>query len=149
MVYSRGRKIVALVTSLLLSIVFFGCERDLSIGVGPTNPPVFKLRGSGRLVFFYVLEVPPNHSPSADSPKLWEIRPTENNKISDLPAITYGVVPSGFIQTIPSSGQAPALVEKKTYEAGGPAFDANGGSVRFVLEGGKAVLIQKARNITQ
>jgi len=78
---------------------------------------------------FYVLEVPPNRSPSADFPKLWEIRPTENNKISDLPAITYGVVPAGFTQTIPSSGPAPPLVEKKTYEAGGPAFDANSGPI--------------------
>jgi hypothetical protein len=143
--YSRTNRTLAFIAVVLLSIMSSGCERDLSVTVEGQNPPIFKLGGSGRLIFFYVLEVPANRSLSVDSPKLWEIRPTVNNKISDLPSITYGVVPAGFVQTVPSSGTPPALIEKKTYAAGGPAFEANGGSIWFVIENGKAVVVEKKR----
>jgi hypothetical protein len=141
----RTNRTLPFIAVVLVLIMFAGCERDLSVNVEGANPPVFKLGGSGRLIFFYVLEVPADHSLSADSPKLWEIRPTVNNKISELPSITYGVVPSGFAQTVPSSGTPPALSEKKTYAAGGPAFEANGGSIWFVIENGKPVVVEKQR----
>jgi hypothetical protein len=134
---------IALIAGVFLSFMISGCERDLSIRLEPSNPPVFELNGSGRLAFFYVLEVPSSGKATADSPKLWEIRPAGNDKISELPSITYGVVPSGFIQTVPTSGMPPVLVEKKTYEAGGAVSDANGGSIWFVIQNDKSVLQQK------
>ena len=75
-----------------------------------------------------------------DDSALWEIRPTKENAISATPEITYGVVPPGFGQTIPKSGMPPTLPEGKLYEAGGPAFNANGGSIRFMIKNGKAVM---------
>jgi hypothetical protein len=68
---------------------------------------------------------------------MWEIRPTDENLISKLPAITYGVVPPGFKQIIPAAGAPPPLVEGKIYNAGGPAFEANGGSICFTIKDGR------------
>jgi hypothetical protein len=79
-----------------------------------------------------------NHA-TIDDPKMWEIRPPEENLISKFPPITYGVVPKGFTQTIPTAGVPPALLEGKVYEAGGPALEANGGSIRFTIKDGRAV----------
>lgn len=77
------------------------------------NPPTFQLSGSGRLIFFTVYE-PVRGRPSIDDPKMWEIRPTDENLISKLPAITYGVVPPGFKQTIPAAGGTAASPVRET-----------------------------------
>lgn len=118
------------------------CERDMRIAVtNDSNPPSFKLSGSGRLFFFSVSEVSPEKPSSINDPALWEIRPTAEDRISKLPEITYGVVPPGFNQTAPKSGTPAPLVEGKFYEAGGPGLEANGGSIRFTIKDGKAVLV--------
>lgn len=82
----------------------------------------------------------PGRISKIDDPTMWEIRPTDENLISKLPDITYGVVPHGFRQLTPDQGAPPPLVEGKLYEAGGPAFEANGGTVRFRIKDGRAVL---------
>lgn len=128
-----------------IGVVFFSglvaCERDMTISVrNEANPPSFKLSGSGRLLFFTVFEVQRDRRPSIDDAKLWEIRPTNQDLISTLPEITYGVVPPGFDQTIPQGGPPPPLVEGKLYQAGGPALEASGGSIRFIIKDGKAVV---------
>jgi hypothetical protein len=105
------------------------------------NPPTFKLDGSGRLVFFGVYE--PNRD--KDGPKHWEIRPVDENLISALPEISYGVVPGGFIQTIPATGAPPPIEEGKFYQAGGPAFDADGGWMEFTIQNGKTVVRYQGR----
>ena len=118
------------------------CERDMRIAVtNDSNPPSFKLSGSGRLFFFSVSEVSPGKSSSINDAAMWEIRPMAEDRISKLPEITYGVVPPGFNQTAPKTGTPPPLIEGKFYEAGGPGLDANGGSIRFVIKGGKATLV--------
>lgn len=134
-------KTVLVAASLVLLAGLVACERDMTISVtNESNPPSFKLSGSGRLIFFSVFEVPRDRPPSIDDPKMWEIRPTDENLISKLPEITYGVVPPGFHQTIPKAGTPPQLSEGKLYQVGGPAFDANGGSIRFVIKNGKVVV---------
>ena len=132
-----------LILSLMLLVILTGCERSMTVTMDGVNPPSFQLSGSGRLVFFAVTEVPEGRRSKINDPSMWEIRPTDENLISALPAITYGVVPLGFKQTIPSSGAPPPLVEGKVYEAGGPAFNANGGSMRFTIKEGKAVEVAK------
>lgn len=125
--------------SLMFLVTLTGCERDMTLTMDAANPPTFKLSGSGRLIFFAVTEVRQGRHSKINDPAMWEIRPTDENLISKLPAITYGVVPAGFRQTIPSAGVPPALVQEKFYEAGGPAFNANGGSIRFTIKDGRAV----------
>ena len=135
------RRTVFVALTLIASASFLACERDMTIVLTKeSNPPSFKLSGSGRLIFFSVSEVARGKPSSIDDPAIWEIRPTDENLISKLPEITYGVVPANFEQTIPKNGTPPSLVEGKLYEAGGPAFNANGGSIRFTIKGGKAIV---------
>lgn len=128
-----------LIVSLMILVGLTACERDMTLTMDGANPPTFNLSGSGRLIFFSVSEVPQGKPTSIDDPKMWEIRPTDENLISELPAITYGIVPAGFRQVTPSAGVPPPLVEGKVYKAGGPAFNANGGSIRFTIKDGRAV----------
>jgi hypothetical protein len=139
----------------LLIIIFSAiaaCEISMTLAIDGKYPPTFKLSGSGDLDIFLVAEVAPENqklvSSQRDSDKdiiLWEIWPNQNvdTKIDNLPAITYGVVPPGFTQKIPESGLPPALVEGKVYAAGGPARNANGGSIWFKLHNGKVVEVSK------
>ena len=137
-VASNGRGIF-LITSLMVLATLVGRERDLSVEMEGSNPPTFRLSGSGRLIFFKVSEPPQGRHSKIDDPAMWEIRPTDENLISELPAITYGVVPAGFRQITPSAGAPPPLLEGKVYKAGGPAFNANGGSITFTIKDSKAV----------
>ena len=130
----------------LFALGFFGCESDLRIKPDGNNPPSFSLSGSGRLISFAVMEVTGEKNGGTRSDAntvLWEIEPTNaDNKIWGLPSITYGKVPPGFTQKFPAAGAAPSpLVEGKTYEAGGPAYGANGGLARFKIQNNKSILI--------
>ena len=130
-------------------LMLLACEVDMSIKIDGQNPPSFSLSGSGRLISFAVMEVPPENQTqtiqrSSDvNILLWEIEPTNaDNKIWRLPAITYGKVPLGFTQKFPAGGSSPTtLVEGKIYEVGGPAYGANGGLVWFKIQNGKSVEI--------
>jgi hypothetical protein len=133
--------------------IFTACyEEDMTVSVTEHIPPTFKLSGSGNLAFFSVSEVAnenqqriPFERDSDKNTVLWQIWPDgltpEARVIRRLPAITYAVVPPGFIQKIPSEGAPSALVEGKIYEAGGPASNANGGFVWFTIQKGKVVKV--------
>ena len=136
---SSNLRVKLSIISMFILLTVTGCERSMTIKMDTSNPPTFRLSGSGRLFFFSVFEVPQGKPSTIDDPKMWEIRPTEENLMSKLPPITYGAVPKGFTQTIPTTGVPPALVEGKIYEAGGPALEANGGSIRFTIKDGRAV----------
>lgn len=132
-----------LIIGLMILVTLTGCERSMTVTMDGANPPTFELSGSGRLIFFGVSEVPQGRPSKLDDPKMWEIRPTEENLISKLPVITYGVVPVGFRQITPNAGVPPPLVEGKVYKAGGPAFNANGGTIRFTIKDSRAVEVQE------
>ena len=142
--WSDRKVLVAL--ALLCNLGLGACERPMTIAVTKdTNPPSFKLSGSGRLVFLTVSEVIPGKTPSVDDPVMWKIEPAEERLISHLPEVTYGSVPPGFTQTAPAHGMPQPLLEGKIYEIGGPAYDADGGAIRFTIENGKAVVLSSAR----
>jgi hypothetical protein len=99
-----------------------------------------------HLMFLNVYEIPPeNQNLPWTEPKpkenvvLWQVWPKGSNVVEDLPVITYGKVPPGFIQKIPESGAPPPLVEGKIYEAGGPAVEVPDAYMRFTIRNGKAV----------
>lgn len=150
---SKGQLTVSHILRLTVLFVAIltlsACEADMSIKIDGENPPSFSLSGSGRLISFAVMEVPPENQTqtiqrSSDvNILLWEIEPTNaDNKIWWLPAITYGKVPPGFTQKFPADGSSPAaLVEGKIYEVGGPAYGANGGLIWFKVQGNKTVEI--------
>lgn len=119
----------------------------LRISVNEATPSVFTF-DSGRfahccehLAFLTVEEVDPNH---VQAKVLWQIWPQSgtDNWAPNLPAITYGQLPKGFEQRVPSVGLPPPLVEGIEYQA--IATAAAGGtpsSVRFRIEKGKTVRV--------
>lgn len=143
------RSILKLATIIFSVIAFFGCETDMSVTTDGKNPPSFSFSGSGNLISFAVMEVPPENQKqtiqrSSDANLLlWEIEPTNaENKIRRLPVIAYGKLPPGFTQKFPADGSAPRpLVEGKIYEVGGPAYGANGGLMWFKLQENKSIQV--------
>ena len=137
-------KLLALAVIILVQV---GCEVDMSIAINGSNPPSFSLSGTGNLLFFNVMEVPPESQEqsiqrSSDANKLlWKIRPLSGaaNKIRALPVITYGVIPDGFEQIFPADGSPPLrLTDGKIYEAVGTAYNSNGGLVWFRVDDRRA-----------
>ena len=150
-----------LFSSLVILAALYVCwavactyEENTKVSFDGNNPPTFRLYGSGHQMEFAVSEVhPDNHAPPAyrnpdKDIELWKIVPEAEPppKAWDYPQITYGNVPRGYRQELPKGGAPPALVEGKTYEAGGAAYGANGGSVLFTIRDGKAVIVPKPNN---
>lgn len=134
-----------LTSSCLLVVILFhvACEVDMTVSLDGDNPPTFSLAGSGNLMFFSVMEVPPETQQqsiqrSSDNNRLlWKIEPSKDSvdKIRALPPITYGIVPAGFKQVFPADGSSPApLTNGKVFQAGGTAFNANGGFIWFKVD---------------
>jgi hypothetical protein len=135
--------IVVGILSLVLAVA--GC-RSLSISVNDTNPPVFTFSAGEfaecctHLAFLVVYEV---DAGTDKETVIWKIRPKSgtDNSAKGLPPITYGQVPAGFEQLIPSVGTAPPLQAGKVYEASGPRIEVPEAFVMFRIENGKAIRI--------
>lgn len=137
--------------SVVVGCTHAACERDTTVSfIDDNNPPTFKLDGNGTLNFFWVSEVdarqpiPENVRLINDKDRMiWQIWPAKvpSTAIHDLPQISYGKVPAGFVQKIPEQGEPPTLVEGKIYEAGGPSSSANMEVFRFTIKNGKAVAL--------
>jgi hypothetical protein len=58
---------------------------------------------------------------------IWQLSPDEyaNYRVDDLPSLTYGQVPRGFKQDVPSSGAPPELEAGKFYSIGSPSLNAD------------------------
>ncbi|MCA1575776.1 MAG: hypothetical protein LC794_00270 [Acidobacteria bacterium] len=114
------------ITTLSLMLLVSGCN-SLSVSINDTNPPVFTFSAGpfaeccDKLAFFIVYELGDG---TADKRVLWEIRPESgtDNSANRLPSITYGELPGGFEQVVPSSGTPPALQEGKVYCSLGSAY---------------------------
>lgn len=139
--YVKSRVHIVLgILSLVLAVT--GCK-SLSISINDTDPPVFTFSAGQfaecctHLAFFVVYEV----DDGKDEKKvIWQIRPRPgtDNSANGLPKITYGQVPPGFEQIVPSSGTAPALQEGKVYAASGPRIEVPEAFVMFRIQNGKA-----------
>ena len=138
-----------LLLMLICLFVVSACEVDTKITTDDKNPPAFKLSGSGNLERFVVMEVPPDNQTQTTQREsdrnilLWEIRPPNNDDaIRRMPQITYGNVPSGFVQKFPSGGSAPPpLVAGKIYEVGCTAYNANGTQIWIRIENNRTVQV--------
>ena len=99
---------VGLVPLLLIAWSLMGCERTTEVEIKGGTTPVFDLSGSGAVAIFTVYS--PDYITKAEKPfdenfALWEIKPSggylHGTWIRDLGSITYGVVPSGYVQVTP------------------------------------------------
>ena len=138
----KSRVHIVLVLSLVLAVA--GCK-SLSVSINDTNPPVFTFSAGQfaecctHLAFLVVYEV----EDGKERQVIWEIRPKSgtDNSADGLPKITYGQVPQGFEQLVPSEGAAPALQEGKVYAASGPRVEVPEAYVMFRIKDGKAIRI--------
>jgi hypothetical protein len=127
--------------AVICALLLTQCEVPTTVKITNDNPPVFKLSGSGSLVFFGVFELVNNNE--RDLRTIWRIKPKSSVDMREIPPIKYGEVPEGFFQLDPEgSTPAPPLVEGQTYEAGGPADEASGGYTVFVIRDGRAVVLR-------
>jgi hypothetical protein len=102
-----------LIANLTLALCFTGC-RTLSISINETNPPVFTFSAGqfaeccDHLAFLLVYEIPGGKQNPEWDPRqaivIWKIGPKSgtDNSAAKLPHITYGKIPIGFDQEIPS-----------------------------------------------
>ena len=139
-----SRRLLILV-SLTLSFAFAACERDTRVAIIDTkNPPTFRLHGNGKLGTIIVAgpfaKVEDLDSPTVKVGKLWEIqRGYGELPIGDVPPITYGVLPNGFAQRIPTTGSPPQLEEGKFYGISAPSVNAGFRVLCFTVNRGTVV----------
>ena len=138
-------RLLIVVGTLSLGLAVAGCK-SLSVSMNDTNPPVFTFSAGQfaecctHLALFVVYEA----DAGGDEKKvLWEIRPRSgtDNSANGLPQITYGQVPQGFDQVVPSAGTPPALEAGKVYAASGPRMEVPEAFVMFRIQNGKAIRI--------
>jgi hypothetical protein len=129
------------------------CGTPPTIHMNENVPPSFHFSGSRfahhkYVAFFVVIELAPENeelpayaNTSVKNKTIWWIWPNDsaNGQLQNLPVITYGQVPSGWIQKTPQDGEPPPLLEGRVYEAGGPQISVPHAFMRFTIRGGKAV----------
>jgi|SRR5690349_14057676 len=147
-VQRRGGMIVAtIIASLLTSCMR---ERPTSIQVTGGSPPVFLLSGSGKLSSFSIYLVPDRpelmKQPFSEQSPIWGFKAQPDslsgNLVEKLERLSYGLVPAGYKQTVPSNGAAPRLETGKTYFFDCRTTGAPGLGGFFRVEEGKAVAVR-------
>lgn len=131
------------VLALCLVVFFTGCERILKVSFDGKNPPTFKFDGNGELNWVFIYEVTPEGKIPPKGSAFWRLVPKKSITASMSPPITYGVVPDGFVQEIPSVGNPRPLEEGKTYGFGADTSSQPGRTVWFTIRNGKSVQVAK------
>jgi hypothetical protein len=153
-------KIACFHTMLFCIASTIGCERSTQVKLEGGTSPVFHLSGSGNVTDFSVYIVSPSDfslgrtvdSPSSESfftqHAVWRIE-TRGGGIFHAPAIqdigqlTYGIVPKGYTQSIPSDGSAPPpILQGRQYFFDCATVNAPGTRGFFQLIDGKVVPLQ-------
>ena len=146
-------KAVALCAVLAACIGLTFQRGGMVTSISEEVPPRFSFGGGTRdhvrhLPFFFVNEVPVENQklrwmepPRKENKTIWRIAPKTGaaGELKNLPVITYGQLPHGFVQEVPKQGEAPGLEEGKVYDAGGPAVMVPCTYIRFTIRDGKAV----------
>lgn len=137
---------------LAVLITLSACaERPTTVSLQGGNPPTFVLSGSGNLVRLYISEaVTPNSDQHRALKPLWVIMPSdlgssglEGIPLESVGKVTYGSLPSGCRQVIPSDGQPPAeLSPGKQYYFHVATVDAAHASGYFSIKDGRAVAVE-------
>src|SRR5207253_2234729 len=58
---NRIRPVLLVLVILVFVVFLLACEVDMTVAVDGKNPPTFKLSGSGNLISFLVMDVPPEN----------------------------------------------------------------------------------------
>jgi hypothetical protein len=134
-------KRLVLVICLVASLA--GCERALKVTLDGKNPPTFRFDSSGELSWVFLYQVTPDGKVPNEGSAFWKLVPERVIVASESPPITYGIVPNGFAQEVPSKGSPPPLEEGKVYGFGAVTRNAPRGDVWFTIRNGKSVTVPK------
>jgi hypothetical protein len=78
--------------------------------------------------------------PGPDSSAVWYIKMIDYDHgqlVSRLSPISYGKLPTGYVQKYPEQGEAPQLEENVIYYIQVDTWNANGASGYFLIKDGK------------
>jgi hypothetical protein len=149
---TTSRKFYLVGRLLLIAICTFSliaCELDTRVKITDSKvPPTFTLSGNGQLELFIVVGPYSNlaelEASKSDVQVIWKVSPGGHDRraVGDLPQITYGQVPSGFIQFTPTSGAPPPLEEGKFYSIGTPSIGAFFRVLCFKVEHNTTIKVQ-------
>ena len=123
---------------LVIVLSMMACEPELRARVKGGTVPVFRFSGDDTMDHFFIC-------PEGEEGKrnernaLWLIAPDSQHKKSWPIDITYGVVPEGFIQSIPKNDEPPPQLEsdkKYTYHF---VRGFGGGGGGFKIHEGRAI----------
>ena len=144
-------------TLLMVGALMASCKSNITISMTDTNPPTFRFQRHffsevNSFPLFIVEEIHPDNEnvgyleQKYDKNKtVWKIVPDINapnaGQVDKLPPITYGKVPSGFIQETPKVGSPPSLETGRLYEASGAYALMPDAVIRFKVEGDKVTRV--------
>lgn len=139
--------LVLLIAVLQCIICACNMESDTKIEVvANTNPPVFKLKGSGNITRFVIYgPLVGKYANEEDRPVLWKIFPdgsSTSKPISGLAPIKYSEVPSGWTQYTPKNEQPLPFVDGAIYRVVANVNSANSGYIDITVRDGKVFLIR-------
>jgi hypothetical protein len=115
----------AAASTLFLVTIALACKQEklIYITLENTTPQSFSVSGQAEPLDFQIMELPRTKPLSKTDPyslkgkAVWKISAPGRMKAVSWPAVTYGVVPSGFSQIEPKQGSARKLAEQKLYVA--------------------------------
>jgi hypothetical protein len=149
--YAPNISLYAKVAAFPIMLVALLACHPLRASLKQTQPPSFQFDSGiseccNFLTFYRVEEVAPENqnvdwlqSKPKDNTVLWLISSEGDNSGRVPRLITYGKVPTGFVQKIPLSGEPPPLVEGRVYDAYGPPVLVPETYIRFTIREGKPV----------
>jgi hypothetical protein len=145
------------ICSLLFILTMVGsmiiaCDRpDTTIYVAMDDkaPPTFSFSGPWWAIKFEVTELSdedptPANKYTVDDRPVWTISLPEGRRVKSWPKVTYGMIPEGFSQTLPSGGTPPELVEGKRCVAQALDTSRSGGAIYFIIRNGKLISAPEA-----
>ncbi len=149
----RGKYLLAtrqiFLLCLALSIITTSCSIELDTKVTLTDanlPPSFKLSGTGSSPIFLMGGPFSDIHDTTQGLRLWEIvagQEINEQPVWQLPQITYGKIPNGFVQRYPEQGTPPPLEEGKYYFIFVHVNGARPGKMCLTIRDNKAVEIER------
>lgn len=124
--FSKFARVLSIsLSGVVLVGIALGCgqEKFLYIELKNQIPPSFSVSGEAAAIDFQVMELPRTKPLSKTDPysfkgkTIWKISAPRTLMAASWPAVTYAVVPAGFVLKEPEEGPAPKLAEDKLYVA--------------------------------
>jgi hypothetical protein len=142
-IVNRSKILKSCIPPMFLLVVglALGCERPTRVTVEGGNPPRFLLSGSGSLSWLRFRSPHKQRDAEGEDASLyWAIKANKGSArvLEELSPLTYGVVPTGYVQVYPEKGQAPALIEGDRYFVRFLTVNAPGVDGYLTVRDGKA-----------